>query len=501
MLLNSNSLFGPVPNCLRLFIFGKIVFQKPPIVFLVNRNLTLLFLFLLTVSLSGCTSNTTKGKEENSSEWIWANQPPAEGSSIIEPRYAETAVGPGGNIYFLTTLTAKINGKSRNRLHLSCYNPAGKELWVQEYPGQVVAQSLSIDANGDLWTAGTFKGYLKLGDRELNASDKPTWFIAKFRKLNGKCLIAKGGERHSSFVFGRLAANGKFWVAGNYDGVFPSGIGEWMHGRQTQGFLRCFDSEGNPLWKEKIATQDFVRVIQMRPLENGAMLLGGTFESDLQIGEQKLNPGGYMEQEGFMAYILPDGKTKWLQQIGSIDPESYTTQVTDGIIDILPDEKGGIYIAGKLHDQMIFGPDTIVLPPYGEDCYLAYRNNLGEFLWGRRVSGTHGGGNALTLAPDGNIWVTGFYQDSLWLESFQLTDSLRNENCYLAEFDQQGHHLRHTLIHGESAMGFFHVRNLIHTGDLIIASGHKPRSVQFGDITLERDCRYYNAFLAAYRPN
>ncbi len=467
-------------------------------------NIQLVFpLLMLLLHLTGCipstqVDHTDEKNVKKAMGWVWATQPPMEAGSIIEPRYAESALGPNGNIFYLTTLVDMTSKK--NQLYLSCRNPNGVELWNRNFPGMVVAQSLSLDSNGDLWTAGTFTGELNLDGNRLSAGEEPTWMMAKFNRINGKCQFALGGTGHRSFVFGRMDARDRFWMVGNHDGMIPKNPSAWMNGRQTTGFLVCYDQTGKQLWTRELDTQDFVRVSQMRPLPDGSMVLGGTFEENLKIGDQELRAGAGMEQEGFIASINPDGSTQWIKQIGSIDSESYTTSVTDGVIDLIPDQKGGLYVTGKLHDRMVFGRDKLKLDNYEEDCYLAYMDSLGEFKWGRQISGNHAGGNSLTQGPEGNVWVSGFFNGPLTLGKYEVEDTIGHDNCYIAEFTPEGKYLRHTILRGGSAMGYFLVRNLLYTGDLIVASGHKPRKVMFGDIELPRDSRYYNAFIAAFRP-
>ena len=313
--------------------------------------LFVLFPFVLSI---GCTSSsigdeTSTGADQHASpsKWIWAHQPPIDGASIIEPRYAETVIGPNGNIFFLTTLTTLRNGEGENRLHLACYTPGGKQLWVKEYPGLVVAHSLSIDSQGNLWTAGTFKETLNLSGHRITSGEEPTWMLAKFSAKNGSCKMAIQGEGHRSFVFGRMGTNDQFWVAGNHKGMMPQNSNEWLNGRVTVGFLQCFDADGRKLWVQDVGTNDFVRVNQMRPLPGGSMVIGGTFEGKVKIGDKELSAPG-MEQEGFVGRIEGDGSVAWLKQIGSMDSESYTTSVTDGVIDILPDQQGGLYITREI---------------------------------------------------------------------------------------------------------------------------------------------------------
>ena len=207
-----------------------------------------------------------------------------------------------------------------------------------------------------------------------------------------------------------------------------------------------------------------------------------------------------MEQEGFLAKVDSMGQTVWIKSIGSLDSESYTLWVTDGVIDCIPDEKGGVYFTGKAHDRMVLGPDTLFLPKEAEECYLAYMDHKGTIQWGIMISGEHDDGSQLALDPDGNVWVSGVFDDTLIVDYPVATDTSSLVNVYIAQLDSLGRFMRHEVAQGFPNGGFFRIRDLTHTGEMLLASGQKPGEARFGELRLLKQCRYYNSFVAAYHP-
>ncbi len=80
------------------------------------------------------------------------------------------------------------------------------------------------------------------------------------------------------------------------------------------------------------------------------------------------------------------------------------------------DSSGNSYITGSFQGTVDFDPGVGIfsLTGEGEDVFILKLDKLGNFLWAKSIGGMgDDAASSISLDPDGNIYITGAYQDTV----------------------------------------------------------------------------------------
>ena len=120
----------------------------------------------------------------------------------------------------------------------------------------------------------------------------------------------------------------------------------------------------------------------------------------------------------FVTMFDSSGNLLWAKQAGS--PEGIDG---DQGYDIVMDSSGNSYITGFFEGAATFG-NTIFNSGGKGDLFVAKYDGSGNFLWGKQASGEDWIiGEDLTLAPSGEIYVTGMIRGTAQFDSIGLTSN------------------------------------------------------------------------------
>lgn len=151
------------------------------------------------------------------------------------------AVDPGGDAVVLTGGVARdptpVRSVAGSPIHVVKYDPRGNVLWSTDYgAGAVAGDALAIDGAGNAYVAGRASATFPFGQCTIApaASNAP-----------GKAVAAQG----SAIFLGRIAPDGTATCAATY------------------------------------ATRGFARIQTLSPATSGNVVLGGTFEDSLDLGQ------------------------------------------------------------------------------------------------------------------------------------------------------------------------------------------------------------------------
>jgi hypothetical protein len=98
---------------------------------------------------------------------------------------------------------------------------------------------------------------------------------------------------------------------------------------------------------------------------------------------------------------------------------------------------GDIYITGIFTGTAAFGSYNVTATG-GCDIFLAKYNTSGVCQWVRRMGGSgYDYGNKVAIAPDGSVYVTGYFQNTSDFGSFNLT-SAGGQDLFLAKYNSSG---------------------------------------------------------------
>ncbi len=174
---------------------------------------------------------------------------------------------------------------------------------------------------------------------------------------------------------------------------------------------------------------------------------------------------------------------------------------------IATDRHGNVYTAGVLGDSSIFGNDTLAGPiPSGSIMVVKYDAN-GNVKWGRTSVNSGSpyegvGQSCITADLDGNVYVCGGFDDTLYFGSQRLISDL-NINAYLVKYDSIGNFIwaKQTTTYSNLANARPGYTMVADKDGNIYLSGTLVDTVYFSGTVYLVGKSYGDAFLVKYDPN
>lgn len=151
------------------------------------------------------------------------------------------------------------------------------------------------------------------------------------------------------------------------------------------------------------------------------------------------------------------------------------------------DPAGNIFMAGYYTDSVTFGSTTLVnAAPFGSNVFLVKYNASGNVVWAKDSHGLGGNDIATSIATDGsgNIFVSGAYTSSTISFDGVNLFNSAGENMFVVKYDTSGH-----AVWGNSAVtDSDYVQNAATatdaSGNVFVTGGFSGTSVAFGSTTL-----------------
>ena len=156
---------------------------------------------------------------------------------------------------------------------------------------------------------------------------------------------------------------------------------------------------------------------QSRILNIGAFTLYGTFSKDM-----------------FLVKYSPSGTVLWATSAGGYY-DDYANCVS-------ADSFGNVYVTGNFNSSTIgFGSDTLTNPDPGSPALFVVKyDSAGNTIWAHTaISHSSETANSITADPTGNVYVTGYFRDTLTFGSIALSAPDYGGDLFIAKYDSAGH--------------------------------------------------------------
>jgi hypothetical protein len=296
------------------------------------------------------------------------------------------------------------------------------------YGGESWLGDVAHDAQGNVYVGGYFAGYLHCGGQNLlSHANSYDAFVAKYDADGTLQWVRQAGldgsERVTSLA---VDAAGNVYVAGTYRGptqfgnvALPASSGAI----NTDLFVAKLDAAGNWQWAVSAAGSgdDYAMTVALDP--NGQLAVGGWFNSptlSLGAGQTLSNQGTAGTSDVFVARLSPAGS--WLSAVraGGAGNEQLTALAVDAA--------GTTYVCGYFGGaQAQFGAISLAnaATTGAPDGFVAQLTPAGAWQWATRLGGT--GSDALydlALDSSGRPYVTGpFASPTLLVGTTTLTNA------------------------------------------------------------------------------
>ncbi len=244
-------------------------------------------------------------------------------------------------------------------------------------------------------------------------------------------------------------------------------------------------------WSTHLTSASNVRVNDIDyDKSNDAIILLGVFQGTLTLGSNSYTSFGNKD----IILIKYDnlGNLLWAKQLGSTGK--------DVPKDVFVDNAGNIYATGSFSDNANF--DGITLFSYNEeDIFLCKFNSSGTILWAKNIGAGPGlqRSTDLSLSPDDNLLISGFYDDSLFFSSDTIVSNGVTNN-FIAKFNTSGEFIN-TIFDLKGSNGSSRIMDISVSPDKsILVSGHFLDTLFFPEDTLV-SLGSYDIFLLSYNKN
>lgn len=318
--------------------------------------------------------------------------------------------------------------------------------------GSGVVRSITSDASGNVYVAGTFLDTMDIdpgpGVMILKSTTKFSQevFFAKYdaggNLIWGKAILGDGSKAVTAIAVNAL---GELYMAGTFSDTvdFDPGPGtaivQNLQGR-TAFYAAKYSNNGDYLWAHGFIVINFftTQLNSMAIDSSGNIFIAGQFTTTIDFDP---GPGvaSYTAATGrnmFVAKYDKDGTYLWANVFGG-------TGLSNNLSSLGVDTAGDVIIGGTFSGTMDFdpGPGTATFASAGtgfEVFVMKYDKN-GQYVWGMKAAG--GTGNTVKLVRtdiENSIYILGEYSTRLEFGTVQFVGS---SDVYILKMSSSGNPL------------------------------------------------------------
>lgn len=264
-----------------------------------------------------------------------------------------------------------------------------------------VVESSAVDAVGNVFMAGHFRGTARFGSTNVTSSGGEDAFLAKYAPNGDLLWVVTGGGPGPETAFGvAVDAGGNAVIAGRHgaSGMF-SGL-PITHAGSNDVFVAKYNPSGALIWLKAYGGTENDWATDVSIDRGGAIYVSGNFMSpSIQIGTNTFNAAGLRDL--FALKLLPNGDPAWSVAVGGVGDNEANA--------IVADETGGAWLAGESFGDAQFGP-VAAFNGFSRDAFVMRVDSVGII---RRVNFTAGTGDeritSIDRDRDGALYLGGWF--------------------------------------------------------------------------------------------
>lgn len=272
--------------------------------------------------------------------------------------------------------------------------------WVRSFGNNGDDKGLSIDVDnaGNCYVTGIFQNTITIGTYTLTSVGNSDVYVAKYNSSGIlQWAFAEGGVGVDEAYGIACDASGNFAITGLYTST-PL-FGNVTLTTASSNFLAYYDNAGNFQWVREFGSPGGGYAWDIDMDATSAPVVVGYYSTTSTFGATTLNANGI--KEGFVIRYFANGNFDWVKSLGGA--------AEDVAYAVNTDANGNIYVTGRISGTVSFGTITLVGTNSSNDIFLAKLNSLGVFVWAVRGGGTNSdSGQGVDVDGSGNIVITGF---------------------------------------------------------------------------------------------
>jgi hypothetical protein len=329
------------------------------------------------------------------------------------------------------------------------YRPNGEVIWAKNAGGSSsdVVYDLAVDAAGNCFLTGSFKGTATFGSLSTSTSGGsfPDAFVAKYDPDGQELWVENFGGVSNDIGYGVAVddagycyATGRFGGAANFGGVSLSSPGSF----DFDVYIAKIDPDGQVIWAQSLGGPGGSKGNGISVDAAGNCFVTGDYEGSLTSNNLSLTSSG--QKDIFLAKYNTSGQFVWARSAGGSGNDIGNGVATDAA--------GNAYITGQVEGAATFG--SININAVGEDGFLFKYSPSGQELlgtsWGGPTTTDNEAGEAISIDAAGNVYVTGSCFQNISLGSIPPPPAKTGLAAYVVKHNANGQAIWAKLLGGDN---------------------------------------------------
>jgi hypothetical protein len=409
------------------------------------------------------------------------------------------ATDSDGNVYVIgqyrdeiTLGTITLNSAGGTDAFVAKYDTSGTVQWAKSIGNTSFdyGYGIATDSSGNVYVTGGFRITADFGSgTSLNSAGGIDGFVAKY-DTSGTVEWAEsiGGTSSISGYGIATDSSGNVYVTGFYQGTanFGSGTSLNSNAGNYDVFIAKYNTSGTAQWATRLGATGYDEGRGIATDSAGNVYVTGYYSGNTTFGGITLtsNAGS---SDAFVVKYDTSGTAQWAESIGG--------GLSDHGYGIAADSSGNVYVTGRYNGNITIGT-TQLTNAGGEDAFVAKYNTSGIVQWARKISGTGSDrGNDIVTDSAGNVYVTGYYENTITIGSTQLT-SVGSFDVFVAKYDTSGTAQWAKTIGGADSNRGYSIS--VDSSGNVYVTGQYSGTADFGPSTSLTSAGAYDVFIAKY---
>ncbi|HLG35523.1 MAG TPA: SBBP repeat-containing protein [Bacteroidia bacterium] len=317
------------------------------------------------------------------------------------------------------------------------YDNNGQALWAVRAGGigTDIGYGIDLDANGNIYVAGTFSGSAAFGSINVTSlNSSPDIFVARYDTSGNVLWVQQAGstsdDQAQAIAVDKI--NSKIYVTGYFKGTAAFGSLSVTSAGQSDVFIAKYDTiaavNSTPVWVHKGGGTGYEIAYGACSDGGGSVYVTGYFAGAAMFDGMPVTSSG--NDDVFVVKYNSQGIIQWAHRDGG-------TLLDRGIA--VASSGAGIYYTGWFNGTASFG--TTNLNSTGNDeIFIAKLDTSGNHQWAKMAGGLgYDQGYGICTDASGNVYVTGAYDSVATFNTTTLV-SAGSWDVFVARYDAAGNY-------------------------------------------------------------
>jgi len=349
----------------------------------------------------------------------------------------------GGFTYTLQGSQKNIESQGNRDIYVARFTQEGKLQWLWQAGGEYMDKITTIKSapNNDLYIAGMLQGEMKFGKQKITGTGKKL-FVARINKRGKADWLHT--IPYKGFASGYQLDTDK---KGNilFGGVFTDSLCTQTTPLVSQGhtdiFIIRLNPDGTLEQAKQYGNKAKEQLTALTCDSLGHIYLAGNLENTLKADQTEIKThNNHANNNSFILQLDSTLTTQWSKTIYS---PSYV-QITS----LACNKNNHLFLCGNYNHQLQV--DTLIYTTHGlTDIFVSKTDTTGKIQWLKTYGSIYSDyANDITINKLDGAMITGSFQDTLQIDTLQITTQTTNSDAFIAQLSPQGTATWAKAIHG-----------------------------------------------------